>query len=418
MDEELALFGGAPAIGEPFAPYPSLGNSEVEAVTAVVRSGCLSSFYGSWGDQFLGGPRILEFEKAWSQHFRVKHAVTMNSATSCLTAALGAISILPGDEVIVPPYTMSATAIAPLMYGGIPVFVDIDPMQFCLDVELVRASITPRTKAITAVNLFGHPARLTELRKLADEAGIWLIEDNAQGPLAKENGQFTGTIGHIGIFSLNYHKHIHTGEGGICVTNDPELALRLQMIRNHGENIVEHVGLRDITNIVGFNYRMTELSAAIGITQLANIDNHVGRRVELARYLTEGLSDLPGLTPPAVRENCEHVYYGWPMKFDASVVGISRERFSQALLAEGVPHGTGYVRPLYMLPLFQQRRAFGDFPFTHTNRTYPKGLCPVAELLHQHELIVFEVCAYDLTKKSLDSIIAAFQKVYSNRKRL
>lgn len=416
--EELAFLGGEPVIRGEFAPYPSLGESEIRAVTEVVESGCLSGFYGSWGDQFLGGPKVVEFENAWAQRFGVRHAVSVNSAASGLCAAIGALGITPGDEVIVPPYTMSASVVAPLMYGGIPVFVDIEPETFCLDLDLVRKAITNRTKAIMAVNLFGHPAHLAELRSLADEYGLKLIEDNAQGPLAAENGRYAGTIGDIGIFSLNYHKHIHTGEGGICVTDNSDLAFRLQMIRNHAENIVEPAKVDDITNLIGFNYRMTELSAAIGIEQLKNIDTHVGRREEIAHQLGQALSDFPGLTPPITRKGCRHVYYTWSMKFDAAVAGVSREKFSAALTAEGVPHGTGYVRPLYLLPVFQKRRAFGDFPFNLTERQYYKGLCPVAERMHEAEMLLFEVCMYDLRDSDISLIQSAFRKVYSNRRRL
>ena len=131
--------------------------------------------------------------------------------------------------------TMSATVMAPLIYGGIPVFVDIEEDYFCIDLNKVELAINSKTKAIIAVNLFGHPAELRRLRDLADKNGIYLIEDAAQCPLASENSFYAGTIGHIGVFSLNYHKHIHTGEGGICCTDDDELALRLRAIRNHGK---------------------------------------------------------------------------------------------------------------------------------------------------------------------------------------
>lgn len=210
---ELALLGGVPSISTPFGKYVSLGKEEEEAVVSVVRSGCLSGFFGSWEEGFLGGPKVQEFEAAWAKYFGCRHVISVNSNTSGLFAAIGAAGVGPGDEVIVPATTMSATAMAPLVYGGIPVFADLDPNTFCIDVDSVKANLTEKTKAIIAVNLFGQAAPLAELRNLADENGLILIEDNAQGPLATENGRFCGTIGHIGVFSLNYHKHIHTGEG-------------------------------------------------------------------------------------------------------------------------------------------------------------------------------------------------------------
>ena len=405
---------------EPLPPYQSLGEKELNAVSQVIKSGCLSGFYGSWGDEFLGGPMVRDFEQAWSERFDVRYSVSFNSATSGLVAAMGAIGIKPGDEVIVPPFTMSATAIAPLAYGGIPVFVDIEPETFCLDLQAVRRSITPKTKAILVVNLFGHPARLGELKDLAEERGIKLVEDNAQAPLGMEDSRYAGTVGHIGVFSLNYHKHIHTGEGGMCVTDDDELAQRLQLIRNHGENVVEYLDIDDITNLVGFNYRMTELSAAVGIEQLKKIDQHVTQREKLAQRLSEGMEGLEGIMPPVVRPNCRHVYYVWAMRFNASLVGVTREEFSRALTAEGFPHSTGYVRPLYLLPVFQNRVAFGPNgdPFDRTATRYEKGMCPVAERMYEEELVCFEPCMYEVDSERMDLLVRAVRKVYDHREEL
>jgi dTDP-4-amino-4,6-dideoxygalactose transaminase len=402
------------------APYASLGQAEANAVQAVVDSGCLSGFYGSWGEQFLGGPKVREFERAWNERFGSRFAVSVNSATSGLYAAIGAAGIGPGDEVIVPPFTMSATAMAPLIYGGIPVFVDIEPETFCLDVDKVREALTPLTRAILVVNLFGHPARLHELRAIADERGIVLIEDNAQGPLASEDGRYAGTIGHMGVYSLNYHKHIHTGEGGVVVTDDDMLAKRLRAIRNHGENVVEELAIDDIANIVGFNFRMTELSAAIGLVQLDDADRHVNNRVRIAERLTDGVSDLEGVTPPSIRDGCRHVYYTWTTLLDADVLDVGRDLFVRALIAEGFSVTAGYVEPLYMLPLFQKRRAIGraGYPFTLTDRRYGKGLCPVAERMYETELFTFETCAFDLADEDVDLYIDAFRKVYARRHEL
>lgn len=418
---ELAIFGGTPVLGGPLPPYPSIGRPEIEAVAAVAASGCLSGFYGSWGEEFLGGPMVRAFEQAWCERFGVKHAVSVNSATSGLYAAMGAIGIGPGDEVIVPPYTMSATAMAPLIYGGTPVFADIEKETFCLDPEAVRKAITPRTKAILTVNLFGHPSRLTELSSIALEHGLKLIEDNAQAPLSSENGRYAGTVGHIGVFSLNYHKHIHCGEGGVCVTNDDDTALRLQMIRNHGENVVETLGIDDPVNIVGFNYRLTELSAAVGIEQLKRIDEHVKRRERIAKSLCEGISGLEGLIPPSTRPGCRHVYYVWAMRIDERRLGTTRSGFSRALAAEGFPHFCGYVRPLYLLPIFQKRIAIGagGYPFNMVEKTrYEKGLCPVAERMHEQELIGFEPCAYSIAEDTAGLLIEAVRKVHRHRKEL
>jgi dTDP-4-amino-4,6-dideoxygalactose transaminase len=385
-----------------------------------MHSGCLSGYYGSWGPEFFGGPVVREFETEWAKRFACKHAVAVNSNTSGLVAAMGAIGISPGDEVIVPPLTMSATAMAPLAYGGIPVFVDLDPVTCCLDPKEVRKSITDKTKAINVVNLFGHIAELEELRAIADQHGLYLIEDNAQAPLGTENGRYTGTIGHIGVFSLNYHKHFHSGEGGVCTTNDDDLAIRMQLIRNHGENCTEGTGVTSLVNLIGFNLRMTEICAAVGLEQLKKAESLVSEREHIANRLNEGLSGLEGITPPVQRSGTRPVYYMYQLRFDPEVVGVSREVFAEALAAEGFPTFLGFLPPLYMLPVFQKRVAIGrdGWPFTLTERSYHKGLCPVAERLHEIELMGFDCCCVRVTDEDLDGLIAAFRKVHANRDHL
>lgn len=413
----LAICGGEPEVSGPLPKFRSIGEEERVRVNAVIDDGLLSGFYGSWSDEFLGGPRVREFEERWTTIFRCKHAVSVNSNTTGMIAAMGAIGVSPGDEVIVPAYSMSATAIAPLVYGAIPVFVDVEDETYCLDVAKVAAEITPKTRAILVTNLFGHPAELDALRRLADERAIYLVEDNAQGPFAQERGRFAGTVGHIGVFSLNVHKHVQTGEGGVCCTDNDGLARRLQLIRNHGENAVEALELTDVTNLYGFNFRMTELTAAVGLAQLDKAPAIIDGRVRLAERLSAGLAGIEGIRVPTVRPGCRSVYYAWSARFDADVLGVPREAFVAALGAEGFPAFGGYVPPLYRLPLFKQRKAMGrnGFPFTLTNRTYPDGLCPLTERLHERELWLYEICAYDPSDAQVDQMIAAVRKVVELR---
>lgn len=417
---QLALLGGSPVLQAPLPGYVSIGDAEKAAVQEVMESGCLSGFFGSPGPEYLGGPKVRAFEALCTRLYGVKYAVSVNSNTSGLFAAMGAIGLSPGDEVILPAWTMSATAMAPLVYGGIPVFVDIEADTFCLDLDQVRNAVTSRTRAIIAVNLFGHPARLAELRAFADQHGLMLIEDNAQAPLGSEHGRPTGTVGHIGVFSLNYHKHVHTGEGGICVTNDEDLASRLRMIRNHAENIVESENIDRPVNLIGFNYRMTELSAAIGIAQLDRIEAHVVPRETLAESLSDAVADLEGLTPPFVRDGCRHNYYVWMMRYNIAAIGCSRATFSAALAAEGFPHAVGYLRPLYRLPVFQKRIAIGreGFPFTLSDRSYTNLHLPVVEKMHREEAVLFEPCAYSADEKAMALLGEAIRKVHSHRAEL
>ncbi|QQG36333.1 MAG: DegT/DnrJ/EryC1/StrS family aminotransferase [Micavibrio aeruginosavorus] len=421
LSSPLALHGGNRAVRQDIPGFTGIGSEEKQAVIDFLdRKLPLSGFHGSARPSFFGGPEVQAFEAAWRDVFKCKHAVSVNSATSGLMAAMGAIGIEPGDEVIVPPYTMSATVIAPLIYGGIPVFVDVEDEYFCLNVEKVRQAITPRTKAILTVNLWGHPAALRELRRLADEKGLYLVEDNAQALSATEDGRYAGTIGHIGVFSMNVHKHIQSGEGGVCVTEDDHIAQRLQLIRNHGENVTNWLEVKDIANIVGFNFRQTEIGAVIARAQLKKLDPMVRRCREVAQRLSAGLKDMEGIIVPKVRNGCTHSYFMWSVRYQPEVLGVSRERFVTALQAEGVPVAQGYVPPLYRLPLFQKRTAIGTkgFPFSLSGIEYRDGLCPVTERLHEKEIIQYQPVAWDPSAEQIEQMIEAFRKVHKHIKDL
>ncbi len=414
--DDLALHGGEKAVREPIVEYNTIGDDEKKAAIRVLDSGLpLSGFHGSARPTFFGGPEVLALEKEWNALFGTKYAVSMNSATSGLYAAMGAIGLGPGDEVIVSPYSMSASATAPLVCGGIPVFADIDPDYFCMSAEIVEPLITPKTKAILTVNIFGHPADLHGLRKLADRHGLYLIEDNAQAHLAEDNGAKAATVGHIGIYSLNVHKHIHSGEGGVCVTSDEFLAKRLQLIRNHGENVTDWIGMDDLSNMIGQNYRLTEISAAIARAQLSKINDRVERVEKICAKLTKGIEGLKGLTPPKVRKGCRHNYYMWSVKYDeAAFNGLPRKKFVEALKAEGLPLAEGYVPPIYRLPLFRQRMGLGrdHFPYNLTDRKYDGALCPVTERMHEKELFQYQPVSWDPSEEQVDQMIAAFHKVH------
>lgn len=423
MTTELALFGGPKTIAAPFARYNSIGREEAEAAKAVVDSGLLSGFYGSWDGKFFGGDKVRQFEGDWAEFFAVKHAVTVNSATSGLIAAVGAIGIEPGDEVIVSPWTMSATATAILVWNAIPVFSDIEDETFNLDPAAIERNITPRTRAIVVTNIFGHPADLDAIMAIARKHKLKVIEDCAQAPAARYRGRFAGTVADIGVFSLNYHKHIHTGEGGVCVTGDDVLAERLQLIRNHAEAVVDDKGVVDLSNMIGFNFRMTEIEAAIGVEQLKKLKAFTEARVDQARRLDAGLGELPGLRIPVVKPDCSHVYYVYPLVYEPEVAGVPRERVVQALRAEGVPASMGYLN-LHLLPMYQQRLAYGrngfpwSAPFYQGSVSYAKGICPVAEDLHDRRYIGVSMCLFDYTDRDLELLSDAFRKVWNCLDRL
>jgi perosamine synthetase len=415
----LAMLGGAKTIGAPFKRYNSIGAEEVEAARQVVESGVLSQFLGEWHEDFYGGPKVQKLERACEAYFGVKHAVTVNSATSGLIAAVGAIGIEPGDEVIVSPWTMCASATAILHWNAIPIFADIEPETFCLDPVSVEANITPYTKAILAVDIFGHSANMEALMSIARKHGLIVISDTAQAPGALYKGKFVGTLADVGCYSLNYHKHIHTGEGGILVTDDDEIAERLRMIRNHAEAVVGDKGVTDLRNMVGYNFRLGEIECAIGIEQLKKLTPLVKQRQHVADRLSSGLKALPGLRTPVVMSGCTHAYYVYPMVLDLQMLGVGRDRICDALAAEGVAVGRKYQN-IHLLPMYQKKIAFGSkgFPWTsdicHRDVNYSKGICPVAEELNDSTYLGFGLCAYDLAPEDVHLIIRAFRKVWDN----
>ncbi len=418
MKEKLAIFGGQKAFDEEVVRYNTMGPEEVLAAKQVVQSGVLSQYLGEWDPDFYGGPKVKEFEERWTDHFRVKHSIAVNSCTSGLMVAVGAIGIEPGDEVIVSPWTMAATATSVLVWNAIPVFADIEDETFNLDPVSIEQNITSYTKAIVVTNIFGHAARLNEIMLIARKYNLKVIEDNAQSPNALYHGKYTGTIADIGVFSLNYHKHIHTGEGGVCVTDNDELAERMQLIRNHAEAVVEGKGVSNLVNMIGFNFRMPEMEAAIGIEQLKKLLFFVDEKIELANVLTHGIKDLPGLRVPIVKEKCTHVYYAYPLIVDENKTGVSRDRIYEALLAEGMPALAKRFTVLHLLPMYQKKIAYGSKGFPWTAKfydgsvSYEKGICPVSESMIDTRYMNIGISLFKFDKQKIQYIINAFKKVW------
>jgi dTDP-4-amino-4,6-dideoxygalactose transaminase len=419
-----AILGGKPVRTNPFPKRWTMGEAEKAAALKVLDSDVLSAFIGGPGKYFLGGEKVRAFEADWAQRYGFRHAISVNSWTSGLMIAAGAVGVEPGDEVICSPFTMSASATCAMFYGGIPVFADIDPDTFCLDPASVEARITERTKAIIVVHLFGCPTDMDAILRIARPRGIRVIEDAAQAPGVFSRGRAVGAIGDVGGFSLNFHKHIHTGEGGMIVTNDDGLAWRCQLIRNHGENAIEAQEAEELTNLIGGNYRLTELQAAIGIEQLKRLDRYLATRQELAAHLDARLSALGGLTAPRVPEDSTHAFYVYPIKYDATQAGLPRSLFVRAVSAElpppdgfeSTPLTEGYVKPLYLSTLYQRRMALGrrGYPFAYNARVeydYRQGLCPVAERMYEQELLLSPLVREPLTATDLDDLADAMEKV-------
>jgi dTDP-4-amino-4,6-dideoxygalactose transaminase len=309
-----------------------LGDGERAAVERVLASGMLAQ-----------GPEVAAFETEFAEHVGGRPCVAVNSGTSALLLGLLALGIGRGDEVIVPSFTFAATANAVALTGATPVFVDVEPIHFCLDPDVVRAAITPRTAAVLAVHLYGHPAAVHRLAELAAAYGLLLVEDAAQAHLARLGGRPVGSFGQLAAFSFYPTKNMTAGEGGMAVCADEATARRIRLLRNQG------MERRYANEIVGYNARMTDLHAAIGRVQLAQLPGWTVSRRRNAALLTEALAstaDRVGLVLPAVAESAEPVWHQYTVR------APDRDGLVSRLAELGVPTGVYYPTPVHRLPAY------------------------------------------------------------------
>lgn len=401
--------------------YNSISKEEVAAANKVLSTKVLSGFVGRAGSCFLGGTYVRELEDDFKRYLHAAHAVSFNSATTALQAAVAAIGVGPGDEVITSPITMSASASAILFNNAIPVFADIEPDTYCISAKTIEKKISKRTKAIMVVNLFGGSCDLDALLKLARKYKLRVIEDNAQGAGGKYKNKFLGTIGDVGVISLNVHKTIQSGEGGILVTNNDRIAFRAQLVRNHGEVAIDDLAPEGIFEpIVGSNFRLSEISAAIAAAQLKKLDVLNSVRVKNARYLTRILPKFKWLVPyfPALKNR---TIYQYPFRFLEEKIGFSRATFAKAMTAEGYPVYEGYQKPIYYFPLYQKRRIYENsrYPFFSkdfkTNVDYSMGICPEAEKMFEGEVLTTTIFLPPNSKVEIDGFISSIGKIEKNK---
>ena len=419
-NNKLAIFNGPKTVKKKFKKYVSIGKEERKAALKVLKKGVLSDYLGEKDPKFYGGEQVNKFERYIEKFFNVKHAITTNSWTSGLVAAVGAIGIEPGDEVIVTTWTMCATATSILHWNAIPVFADIDEKTYTIDPKSIEKNISKYTKAIIAVDIYGHPTNMKAILKIAKKYNLKVISDAAQAPGAFYGKKYAGTLGDIGGFSLNCHKHINTGEGGILVTNNDIYAERLRLIRNHAEAVVDDSINNNTPNMIGHNFRLGEIESAIGLEQFKKLKKKVYRRQQIAKYLDKYLSKLKGITTPKVEKNCTHSFYIYAIQIDEKITKVKKDIIFKALKAEGLDNLIDKYFNLHLLPMYQKKYAYGTkgFPWNSSiskrNVNYKKGICPVAEGINKDKLIIIELCVYDFNDSELKILVRCFKKVWEN----
>ena len=381
--QPLAIDGGTPVRSRPFptindALGRQLGAEELALLTEVIQSGQLNR---------NNGTKVAALERAWAEAFGVGRAAATTSGTAAIHAAIGALSLNPGDEVITTPITDWGTVGPILAQGGIPVFADVDPRTYCLDPQQVERRVTGRTRAIIAVHLLGFPCDIDALLDIARRHDLFLIEDCAQAMLATWRGRLVGTMGDLGCFSLQQSKVITTGDGGMTISRDEALAARAALFADKGwPRAARQAGRREHRTF-GLNYRMTELQGAVGLAQLSKAPSFVAHRRRVAGLVTDHLRGAPGIITPHVAPGADPVHWFYLVTYDPAALAVSQPEFIRALRAEGIPAGSVHSgEALYLQELFQRRQVFGTshYPFDYAGRNvddvdYSRGLCPVAE---------------------------------------
>jgi len=354
---KLAINGGPKTVPDKLLieTWPPLGREEEEAVLRVLRSDTLSGF---------DAPETTALQEEWAKYVGVKYCLATNSGTAALHMAVAAAGVGPGDEVITTCLSWTSTATCILHHNGIPIFIDIEPETYCIDVAAIEDKITEKTKAIIPVHLYGQPADMDEIMDIANRHNLIVIEDACQAHGAEYRNRMTGSIGHMAAFSTQNSKHVVSGEGGLFVTNDERMYQEAARVQQFGENRLTD-GKRDYDAYgMGWMYRTQEIPSAIARTQLKKLPEYVEHIRKNTSYLTEHLSKIKGIKPPVTKGDRTHVFWDYKIRFIPSERGIdmSADEFAKkvvpALKAEGI-FTTRWEFVIPTMPLFQQKKGYG-----------------------------------------------------------
>lgn len=352
---------------------PIIGEEEIENVVEVLKSGMIAQ-----------GPKVMEFEEKFANWIGAKYGIATNSGTSALHVALLACGIGEGDEVITTPFTFIASGNAIVYTGATPVFADIDLDTYTIDPDSIEDLITDKTKAILPVQLYGQAADMDKIREIAEKHDLKIIEDAAQAHGAEYNGEKVGTLGDMACFSFYPTKNMTTSEGGMITTNDEELAKKAQIFRAHGASERYH------HDEIGYNFRMTDIAAAIGLAQLNVIDEFNNKRISNANYLNEQLKDVEGIVTPKSPDNYKHVYHQYTILVEKG----NRDDWVEFLTNKGIGTGIHYPIPLYNQPIYKKLGIEGD--------------CPLAEKAADN--VISLPVHPSLTKEDLDLVVDAVKE--------
>lgn len=320
---------------------PLISDEEIDEVVKVLKSGFIAQ-----------GPKVAEFEEKFAEYIGVEHAVATTSGTTALHLALMALGIEKGDEVITTPFSFAATANSILFTGAKPVFADINSQTYNINPQKIQEAITDKTKAIMPVHLYGQPANMGPIKKIAEENDLWIIEDAAQAHGAQYQDQMVGSLGDIACFSFYPTKNMTTGEGGMITTDSDELADVACMLRSHGESE------RYSHTVLGYNFRMTDIAAAIGLIQLKRLDGFTKSRIENAEYLTTHVNTIDGITPPYVLDQVKHVFHQYTVRVENG----KRDDVKEFLTGLGIGTGVHYPKTIYDQKLYQDLGISGNCP--------------------------------------------------------